>query len=386
MNMINKAPVAADAGQVIVTRSALLPALQAVSAVASARSTIPIIGNVLLRAEADGLTLVGCNMDIEIAERVEAAAGAAWACTVSAARLLALARSLRPGAEIALRLLGEDASQRLEIVSGGLRVLLFTLPVEDFPRIVTGEFPPEWAIEARVLRGLFARTLYAVSRKETRYYLKGVCLEARDCDLVATATDGYRLASVTAPVDAALQLAPAIIPHEVVRRVQAALGRNWPGEGVIVEIAPKENRARFRIGAQTILAKLIDGTYPDWRKVIPAEHRLCITLEKRALLDALNQVGAVTPAFPQPIEMCLGEHGLSVHAKDRGEAEAECLVPGVAGATTFLSVGFNLRYLRQALGQIGGDVELHLTDGAAPAVLRDTADRRFMCVLMPMRI
>ena len=253
-------------------RATLLKALAHVQSVVEKRNTIPILANVLIAVRDSRLTLTATDMEIAVVEDVAATTSRTGACTAPAATLYEIVRKLPEGAEVELEHHGGDA--QLALRSGRYATSLVVLPTEDFPSMTAGSLPHRFAVSALALRGLIDRTRFAISTEETRYYLNGIYIHAAETDgtrvLRAVATDGHRLARVEEPLpDGAGGMPGVIVPRKTVAELRKLLDE-VSGD---VSIALSDTRIQFHVDGITLTSKLIDGTFPEYERVIPARQR-----------------------------------------------------------------------------------------------------------------
>ncbi len=368
--------------KLVVERAILLRALGHVQSVVERRNTIPILSNVLLAADGDTLELVATDLDLQIVERVPAEVAVAGATTVPAHTLFDIVRKLPDGAQVLL----ETGERGMRVAAGRARFQLQTLPREDFPVIAESELPVRFSLAAETLRDLIDKTRFAISTEETRYYLNGIFLHATREDpprLRAVATDGHRLARVELPLpEGAGGMPDVIVPRKCVAEVRKLLDER-DGE---VEIGLSPSRVRFEIGAAVLSSKLIDGTFPDYSRVIPTANDRVLRIDPASLAECVDRVTAIATEKTRAVKLSLDKDRvtLSVVSPENGTASED--VPADYDAPS-LDVGFNSRYLLDILDQVEGDsVEVHLADAAAPTLIRENAAAQALYVLMPMRV
>jgi DNA polymerase III subunit beta len=371
--------------KVTVERAALLKALGHVHRVVERRNTIPILGNVLLRAEDGGLRLKATDLDIEVTETIPADASERGATTVPAHVIYDIVRKLPEGGQISLEIAG-DAGQ-MQIRSGRSRFMLQALPEGDFPDLAAGDMPHRFTMPAADLKRLIEKTQFAISTEETRYYLNGIyfhTLEAEGATMLrAVATDGHRLARVEmgAPEGAA-GMPGVIVPRKAVAEIQKLVedGDN----DVAVELSPAKIRLTF--DGVVLTSKLIDGTFPDYQRVIPTGNDKRLTVERGDFAKAVDRVSTISSERGRAVKLALNEGRLtlSVNNPDSGSATEEIEVDYEAGP---LDIGFNARYLLDITGQLDGDTALfRLADPGSPTVIQDREGAPALYVLMPMRV
>jgi DNA polymerase III subunit beta len=376
-----------------IERAALLRALGHVQSVVERRTTIPILSNVLLRAEGGQLALSATDMDLEIVERVPASVARDGVTTAPAHTLYDIVRKLREGAQVELETPGGAGGGRNELAlrSGRSTFTLACLPPEDYPVMAAGDLPYHFVLSAAELRALIDRTRFAISTEETRYYLNGIYLHATKSNEVpvmrAVATDGHRLARVemTAPEGAA-GMPGIIIPRKAVLEL-----RKLVEEGdEEVQIGLGETKVRCAVGTAALTSKLIDGTFPDYDRVIPAGNDKVLEVECKPFAEAVDRVSTISTERSRAVKLAVDRGNLVVSATspENGSAVEEL---EVRYQSTPLEIGFNSRYLLDITDQIAGEyVQFQMADAGSPTILRDSAPEAngvsALYVLMPMRV
>ncbi|WP_380788316.1 DNA polymerase III subunit beta [Sphingomonas sp. R86521] len=367
-----------------IERATLLKGLSHVQSVVERRNTIPILSNVLLEATAEGtLKLMATDLDLQINESVAAAVDQPGATTVSAHTLFDIARKLPEGSQVQLA----AAEGRMTIVAGRARFSLGTLPRDDFPVIAEGELPTQFELPAETLKQIIDKTRFAISTEETRYYLNGIFLHVADGDgspvLKAAATDGHRLARVTLPrPEGAESMPDVIVPRKCIGELRKLLDEVDGSVGV--SLSP--TKIRFDLGSAILTSKLIDGTFPDYSRVIPTGNDKILRIDPKSFMEGVDRVSTIATEKTRAVKMALDRDKitLSVTSPENGTAAEE--VPGEYVSLPF-EIGFNSRYLMDILAQVDGDmVEVHLADAAAPTLIRENDKAPALYVLMPMRV
>ncbi|URD60144.1 DNA polymerase III subunit beta [Sphingomonas sp. KRR8] len=363
-----------------IERATLLKSLGHVQSVVERRNTIPILSNVLLDAREDGsLRLMATDLDLQVDEIVSANVAQPGATTVSAHTFFDIVRKLPEGSQVEL----SAADGKMQVVAGRSRFNLSTLPRDDFPVIAEGELPTRFELPAATLRQIIDKTRFAISSEETRYYLMGIFLHIADDQLKAAATDGHRLARVTvAKPDGADGMPDVIVPRKCVGELRKLLDEV---EGT-VEVSLSATKVRFVLGHAVLTSKLIDGTFPDYTRVIPTANDKLLKLDPKSFAAGVDRVATIASEKTRAVKMAVDRDRvtLSVTSPENGLATEE--VPAEYSAEG-LEIGFNARYLLDILGEIDGDtVEVHLADAAAPTLLRENDKANALYVLMPMRV
>ncbi|HUG62051.1 MAG TPA: DNA polymerase III subunit beta [Methylomirabilota bacterium] len=372
--------------KLVIERAALLKSLAHIQSVVERRNTIPILSNVLVEARDDALKLTATDMDLAIVESVSAAIGSAGATTVPAHTLYEIVRKLPDGAQIELDQT-RDAN-RITLSAGRSRFTLACLPTEDFPMLSSGDLPFAFSIGAGDLRGLIDRTKFAISTEETRYYLNGIYLHAtktNDLDVLrAVATDGHRLARVEMPLpDGAAGMPGVIVPRKTVNELRKLID----DAGNTVRVALSETRIRFTVDALEVTSKLIDGTFPDYQRVIPANNDKTMDVDCVAFAQAVDRVSTISSEKSRGVKLSMANSTLTLSATspDNGTAVEELEVQ--FGQKDVLEIGFNSRYLLDIAQQIeGSDARFTMADAASPTIVQDSSDSSALYVLMPMRV
>ena len=368
-------------------RATLMKALAHIQSVAEKRNTIPILANALIVAKGGTLSFTATDMEIAIVEEIAASVSRDGATTAPAATLYEIVRKLPEAAELEFEMASEGA--QLTLRAGRYSTSLVTLPTDDFPSMTAGQLPHRFQLSGLALRGLIDRTRFAISTEETRYYLNGIYLHAAEGDsgpvLRAVATDGHRLARVEEPIpDGAAGMPGVIIPRKTVAELRKLLDEE-SGE---VEVGLSDTRIQFKAGSITLTSKLIDGTFPEYERVIPRDNDKVLRVGKKDFADAVARVSAISSERSRPVKMSLAHDLLTLSAAspEQGTASEELDADRVKYAHDALEIGFQARYLNDITDQIESQVEFHFSDGAAPTIVRDADNGNALYVLMPMRV
>jgi DNA polymerase-3 subunit beta len=368
-------------------RATLMKSLAHVQNVVEKRNTIPILANVLLAVRDGKLTIAATDLEIALVEEVPAQATRNGAITVPAATLYEIVRRQPENAEIELDHPGGDA--QLALRAGRYSTSLVALGVDEFPKLDAGKLSHSFNLSAVDLRGLIDRTKFAISTEETRYYLNGIFLHAAESEngpvLRAVATDGHRLARVEEALPAGASGMPGVIvPRKTVNELRKLLDE-VSGD---IEIALSETRIQFTIGTMRLTSKLIDGTFPDYDRVIPRNNDKILRVDQKDFAAAVARVSAISSERHRPVKLSLARDLLVISAAspEQGTASEELDSDRIKYDSGPLEIGFQARYLNDVTDQMQGDVEFVFADGAAPTLVRDPGDLRAVYVLMPMRV
>ena len=371
--------------KVTVERAELLKSLGHVHRVVERRNTIPILANVLVRAEKSALNLKATDLDLEVIESIAAEVAPAGSTTVPAHMFYEIVRKLPEGSQVVL----ESSSDRavLAIRAGRSRFTLQTLPESDFPDLAAGDMTHKFSLSAADLKRLIDKTQFAISTEETRYYLNGIYLHTagsgKTATLRAVATDGHRLAQTDLPVpEGAAGMPGIIVPRKTVTEVQRLIEDSQAEVGVELSSA----KIRFTIGDVRLTSKLIDGTFPDYARVIPAGNDKELVVDKKDFEAAVDRVSTVSSERGRAVKLSLssGKLMLSVTNPDSGSATEEI---EVEYGSEPLDIGFNSRYLLDIAAQLEGEsAVLKLADPGSPTLIQDREAKGALYVLMPMRV
>jgi len=359
-----------------VAKSILLQGLQVVQNVVGIRSTLPILSNVLLTADKTSLSLTTTDLDIGVRCKIEAEVGKTGATTLPAKRLFNIVREL-PDGMIELNVDDKDIAT---VDCGSSYFKIIGLSEDEFPPLPAPEGNYCFNIEQGAFREMLRKTAYSASTDETRYVLNGVLLSFKGGKLTIVATDGRRLALTEQEVEVAKDAeTEMILPTKAVNELLHILG----DEGEL-KIYPKEKQVIFQFKDIVVVSKLIDGTYPNYRQVIPSQCEERVTVEREGLLMALRRVSLVTTDKSNATKLTFGKNMLSITVTTPDVGEARETIP-VKYSGKEIAVAFNPEYVMDPLRTLSNDeIFIELTDDLSPGVIK--CDIPFLYVLMPMRI
>ncbi|MSP52460.1 MAG: DNA polymerase III subunit beta [Alphaproteobacteria bacterium] len=368
-----------------IERSTLLTALGHVQSVVERRNTIPILANVQLAAEKGLLSLTTTDLDLAVVATVAAKIDKSGATTTPAHVLYDIVRKFPEGTEVELRLGTGDA--RLTVRAGRSEFSLPCLPREDFPAIAEGDLPHRFVVGAPELRRLIDKTRFAISNEETRYYLNGIYLHATERNgvpmLRAVATDGHRLARVDTPLpDGAKGMPGVIVPRKAIGEIRKLLD----AAGDSVSVALSDTKIRFGLDSTVLTTKLIDGTFPDYGRVVPEGNDKILEADNKSFSEAVDRVSTISTEKSRAVKLSVvkGKLTLSATSPDSGSASEE-ITADYKGEP--IEIGFNSRYLLDIASQIEGETaRLTMADAVSPTVVEDSGDQAALFVLMPMRV
>lgn len=369
-----------------IERTALLRSLAHVQNVVERRTTIPILSNVKLAAESEGrLKLTATDMDLSLVAQEPARVAKPGVTTVAAHTLFDIVRKLPEGSEVGI----EQNGQGGEVTVRAARSVfnLPTLPADEFPAIGEEKLGVRFTLPAADLAKLIDKTRFAISTEETRYYLNGIHFHATKGGatsmLRGVATDGHRLARVEVALPpGAEQLPPIIVPRKTVGEVRKLI-EGTEGE-VGVSVSPA--RIQFTFERAVLVSRLIDGTFPDYERVIPTSNEKSALFRAKDFGEAVDRVATISTEKARAVKLSFHDGTVTISAvsAEYGRAVDEL---DVEYSSEPLEIGFNARYILDMLQEIDGErVRFEMANAAAPTVVRDPEDGSTLYVLMPMRV
>jgi DNA polymerase-3 subunit beta len=331
------------------------------------------------------VTFRATDLDIEVVDKAPAQVERAGATTVSATTLYEIVRKLPDGALVTLT--ADSATGRLTVEAGRSNFSLATLPKEDFPIMASSEYESNFTVDAPILRRLFDKSKFAISTEETRYYLNGVYMHVADAEggrvLRCVATDGHRLARIDADLPPGAEDMPGVI---VPRKTVGELRKLLDDDDVKIAVSVSETKVRFATPEITLTSKVIDGTFPDYTRVIPQGNTRKLEVDASDFAKAVDRVSTVSSERSRAVKLQLDEDRLvlSVNAPDSGAAEEEL---AVAYGDERLEIGFNAKYLLEIASQVDRENAVFLFNSSGdPTLMREGNDQTAVYVVMPMRV
>lgn len=371
--------------RITVDRSHLLKSLSRVHRVVERRNTIPILSNVLIDANDGHVALKATDLDLEVNETTSANVETSGATTVPAHLLYDIVRKMPDGGEVMLSV--NDSGNAMSVVSGKSNFHLQCLPKTDFPELSAGQYSHSFTLLASHLKRLIDCTQFAISTEETRYYLNGIyfhTIESEGLKLRAVATDGHRLAQAETVAPSGSEGMPGvIIPRKAVSELQKLLSEDEDGE---IRVEVSEAKIRFVVGSVVLTSKLIDGTFPEYQRVIPLGNDKRLSVNRQHFAAAVDRVSTISSDRGRAVKLTIeeGQLTLTVNNPDSGSAEDQ-LVANYHDDS--IEIGFNSRYLLDITAQLSGEEAVFmLADAGAPTLVRDSDDAQALYVLMPMRV
>ena len=366
----------------------LVKALSHIHGIVEVRHTLPILSNIIISANDDILSLSSTNLDIFCSDSISAEINKSGITSVSASTFYEIVKRLPNGSDIQITLSDEDST--LVLKCGRSKFNLTTISPEDFPKISTDDLSVKFVLSVTELKRMIDKTKFAISNEETRYYLNGVFLHQTQKDSIdilrAVATDGHRLAQYDIPLpQGAKEMNGIIIPKKMIQELRRVLD-DASGD---INIELNENKIKFSFNNIQIISKVIDGTFPDYTKVIPQSNDKTLTMNNDELKKSIERVSAVAineEVKSKAIKLFIESNKmmLNVDSSSRGSAVEEI---DLDYDKDKVEIGFNSRYLIDICNEIDGEkITLKLLDSASPAIILDESDENLFFVLMPMRI
>lgn len=360
-----------------VDRDAFLRGLQMVHNIVEPRQTLPVLANVLVETEGESVRVTATDLEVGARVTLPAKVAKEGRITLPARKLSEIVKEL-PDAPLSLRV---QDNAWCALRCGGVSYKLVGLTPEDFPAVAPGDGMRGITLEGKLLRDMLAQTSFAMSHDESRYALNGVLLSIQEKEIRVVATDGHRLALASRALPGGATAMSGIVPRKAVQEVARIVGA-----GEDVEIAIGDNQFVLRMPNFLLMARLIEGSFPNYEQVVPRAHPHRIVLSRAMLTAALRRVSVLSEERTRPVKFTLapGALKLSAYHPDFGEAEESVDVEFTGEEVT---IGFNSRYVLDALGaQSGEQVVLEVKDALSPGVVKSLEDDGSLCVIMPMRI
>tara|TARA_B100000965_G_C19546500_1_gene738069 strand:+ start:208 stop:1323 length:1116 start_codon:yes stop_codon:yes gene_type:complete len=370
--------------KISIDRNSLLNTLSHVQNVVERRNTVPILSNILIDAKSNNIVLSATDMDLSITETIVCSVIEEGSITTTALTLFEIVRKTPEGSEI--ELISNDGS-KLSVRSGKSKFSLSCLPKDDFPKIDNLSLESEFSIQSEILKKMIDKTKFAISNEETRYYLNGIyfhIIKNEDRSILrSVATDGHRLAKFEHEFTGGdLNLPGIIIPKKTINEVRKLLEENSEE----IKISVNESKIIFFIDNIVLTSKLIDGSFPDYEKVIPKNNDKEMFAKTNLIYEAIDRVSTVSSEKSKSVKLSLSENiaSLSSNSAETGSGaeDLEVKYPGEK-----IEIGYNAKYLLEIINQIDGEeVNFKLFDSSSPSIIQDLKDHSTLYILMPMRV
>ena len=366
----------------------LLKALSHIHGIVEVRHTLPILSNIILEAKDDKLILSSTNLDIYCSDKIKAEVLQSGEVSVSAVTFFEIIKRLPSGSEVLMIM--EEGENEIRLTCGRSKFNLSTLKTDDFPIISDSDLSTNFVLSADELIRIIDKTKFAVSNEETRYYLNGIFLHKAERNSIqflrAVATDGHRLAQYDIPLpQGAEDITGIIIPKKTIYELRKVLD-DANGD---VSVSLNENKIKFSFNDLKVVSKVIDGTFPDYTKVIPQKNDKNFKTNNNELKNAIDRVSAVAAneeSKSKAIKFCIENNSLSLSVESQSKGSANEMID-VNYSGDKVDIGFNSKYIIDICNEVDGDeISISLSDSISPAIILDKTDENLFFVLMPMRI
>ena len=366
----------------------LLKALSHIHGIVEVRHTLPILSNIILEAKDDKLILSSTNLDIYCSDKIKAEVLQSGEVSVSAVTFFEIIKRLPSGSEVLMIM--EEGENEIRLTCGRSKFNLSTLKTDDFPIISDNDLSTNFVLSADELIRIIDKTKFAVSNEETRYYLNGIFLHKAERNSIqflrAVATDGHRLAQYDIPLpQGAEDITGIIIPKKTIYELRKVLD-DANGD---VSVSLNENKIKFSFNDLKVVSKVIDGTFPDYTKVIPQKNDKNFKTNNSDLKNAIDRVSAVAAneeSKSKAIKFCIENNSLSLSVESQSKGSANEMID-VNYSGDKVDIGFNSKYIIDICNEVDGDeISISLSDSISPAIILDKTDENLFFVLMPMRI
>ncbi len=366
----------------------LLKALSHIHGIVEVRHTLPILSNIILEAKDDKLILSSTNLDIYCSDKIKAEVLKSGEVSVSAVTFFEIIKRLPSGSEVLMTM--EEGENEIRLTCGRSKFNLSTLKTDDFPIISDNDLSTNFVLSADELIRIIDKTKFAVSNEETRYYLNGIFLHKAERNSIqflrAVATDGHRLAQYDIPLpQGAEDITGIIIPKKTIYELRKVLD-DANGD---VSVSLNESKIKFSFNDLKVVSKVIDGTFPDYTKVIPQNNDKNFKTNNSDLKNAIDRVSAVAAneeSKSKAIKFCIENNSLSLSVESQSKGSANEMID-VNYSGDKVDIGFNSKYIIDICNEVDGDeISISLSDSISPAIILDKTDENLFFVLMPMRI
>lgn len=362
-----------------ILREDLLPALSFVSGVVEKRQTLPILANLYFDLVDGHLTVVGTDLEVEMSYQVEGVSGTDGIFTISR-KILDITSRLPENSTISLK----RADDNIVVSCARNRYTLKTLKGDDFPRIKADNWEERFNIKQSSLKKLLDRTSFAMAEQDVRYYLNGVLLEIEDKNLRAVATDGHRLAQSDVDIEQSVNAVKQII---VPRKAVLELRRFLEDDEAAITLEVSKNHLKLTRANTTLITKLIDGKFPEFKDVLKTEPGIIVPVERSILLDTLDRVAVLTSDRFRGVKISMGGGVMWVTTTNPEQQEEAVEELEIAYSGEEVQTGYNIKYLIDAVRVCGGDrIEMHLQGNDGICIIKQPEDERSIWLIMPMRI
>ena len=355
--------------------------LSQIIGVVEKRQTLPILGNVYLELESNTLVLVGSDLETEITTKVDNIDGESGKTTVSARKLYDICRALPKESMLSLVV---EQDNKMVVKAGKSRFTLQTLGADDYPRLEETQWKHEFNLSQKQLNSLLTRTSFSMAQQDVRYFLNGLLLEIHDDHIISVATDGHRLAKTQIMVDPlGIDIVQSIVPRKAVLEIGKFVNSE---SDEVVNVKLNGSHISIQSGNFLFISKLIDGRFPDYEKVIPANLDKHIMINRENLINILSRAAILSNEKFRGVSLSVDNNVLEVrsHNPDQEHAKDEM---EVSYNDTAIEIGFNVNYLLEALKACESEeIDLGLLDPNTSCTFHGAESDETLYLIMPMRL
>ncbi|MBI1285761.1 MAG: DNA polymerase III subunit beta [Thiobacillus sp.] len=361
-------------------RNALLSSISAIVGVVERRHTLPILSNILLERKGGKLSLLATDLELQISTQLDSAeTGEDFAITIAARKLFDIVRALPESAKVKL----DTKDSQVVVSAGKSRFTLQTLPAADFPRVETGSGLGEVIrLPQKALKRLLQLVQFAMASQDIRYYLNGMLLVLDGKQLRVVATDGHRLSYAETQLDNEVEAREVIIPRKTVIELSKLLGEVEDP----VELRIGSNQVTITLPGTELVTKVVDGKFPDYQRVIPANQPRHLKANRQSVMQALQRAAILSNEKFRGVRLVMSDNSLGIVCNNNEQEEAADEIE-VSYNGDPLDVGFNVTYLLDGLGALNtNEITLSMGDANSSMLLTSESEGGFKYVVMPMRI
>ena len=367
-----------------ISKQVIFKSLTHLQGIVDKKNTLPILANILIEAKDNTLILSSTDMDISVVEKLSCNVTEDGSTTINSQILYDIVRKLDDNSEVEII---SNNGKILTLRASGSRFSLACLPKEDFPIIDTRNDGTKLKLNSKVLFKLIDKTKFAISNEETRYFLNGLYFNIHKEDdktnVTLVGTDGHRLAKFSQQIDNDIQkIIGAIIPKKTIYELSKLLS----DVDEEIEITISSNKIIFYIGNLVFVSKLIDGTFPDYKRVIPSDNTNVVNIDREKLLAAVDRVSTVANDKSPVIKFNLMKNIINLNTINNDNSTAtEDLSLNYEGEN--FEIGFNSKYIMDIVNNLQDEIiTLKLKDGSSPIIAQENSNSNLVYVLMPMRV
>ncbi|MAW17431.1 MAG: DNA polymerase III subunit beta [Candidatus Pelagibacter sp. TMED272] len=370
--------------QFIVKRDVLLKSLNFVQGVVEKKNTLPILSNVLLQLKENKLSLVATDLDIIFYDEIEVMKVIKeGSTTTSAAILYDILRKISSGSELNFNLKSEN---KLSLKSENADFNLLCLPTDNFPTFSDEFEGSEIKFNSSKFLNLLNKTKISISNDDTRHYLNGIFLHLTEAHgrnfLTGVATDSHRLSSSSIEIESTDNFTSFILPRKTVFQLCSLLTETSDK----LSLETSENKVKFSIGKMKLISKVIDGKFPDYKKVVPSNNKKALVVTSKDLINSIERVASVSLDRKEGLKLAISKESIQLSVNSANSGEGNEVIKASFNSDN-LNISFNSKYLIDIASEIEDkNLKMNLKDSVSPVLIEDTSDKNSYYVIMPMKI